>query len=112
MLGVVLLLAGLAARWAQDVVAPWVNAGEAQMGSTLSFTSGGGDYRVITSGATRPAIEQSACTITTSREQRLRVLGGKDVNANQRLGVSRVLGFEAPAGRTRITCADRFVRAS
>lgn len=112
MLGIVLLLAGLALSWAQDVAAPWVNAGEAQMNSELTFESAGGDYRVITSGPTRPSIEQTACTVTTSNEQELRVLGGKDVNPVSRLGVSRVLGFEAPAGRTRIECADRTIRAS
>jgi hypothetical protein len=112
MAGIVLLLAGLAASWAQDVAAPWINAGEAQLGSTLTFTSGGGDYRVITSGPTRPALESTACTVVTSHERELRVLGGQDVNPNQRLGVSRVLGFEAPAGTTRLTCADRFLRAS
>jgi hypothetical protein len=112
MLGVVLLLAGLAASWAQDVAAPWINEGEAQMGSTVRFASEGGDYRVITSGPTRPAIGATACTIVTSRERELRVLGGKDVNENQRLGVSRVLGFEVPSGRTSVTCANRSSKSS
>ena len=112
MLGIVLLLLGLALTWGQDVAAPWVNQGEAQMGSTVSFTAGGGDYRVVTSGASRPSIDQTGCTIVTSRERKLRVLGGKDVNASERLGVSRVLGFEAPLGRTRVTCANRFSGSS
>ena len=112
MFGVVLLLGGLAASWAQDVAAPWINEGEAQMGSMLTFTSEGGDYRVLTSGPARPAIEATGCTIVTATERKLRVLGGKDVNPKDHLGVSRVLGFEAPAGRTSVTCSDRVVRAS
>jgi hypothetical protein len=106
MLGIVLLLAGLAARWAQDVAAPWINEGEARMGSTVRFASEGGDYRVVTSGPTRPAIAETACTIVTSRERELQVSGGKDVDEVERMGVSRVLGFEAPSGRTSVTCLD------
>lgn len=112
MLGIVLLLGGLAASWAQDVAAPWINEGEARMGSTVRFASDGGEYRVVSSGATRPAIAATGCTVFTSRERELRVLGGKDVNESERLGVSRVLGFEAPAGTTRVTCADRMSRYS
>ena len=67
LLGFAIVLAGLAASWAQDVVAPWVNEAEAQMGSRVTLTSDGGKYRVITSGPSRPAIEQTGCTIRTSR---------------------------------------------
>jgi hypothetical protein len=112
LLGIVLLLAGLAASWAQDVAAPWINSGEAQMGSTVTFASGGGKYRVITSGPTRPMIGQTTCTVTTAREREFGVLGGKDVNPSERLGVSRVLAFEVPEGTTRVRCADRFLRDS
>jgi hypothetical protein len=112
LLGIVLLLAGLAASWAQDVAAPWVNAGEAEMGRPLSFRSGGGDYRVITSGPARPALEQTLCTVDPEDGRPFDVLGGKDVNPADRLGVSRVLGFDAPAGDVRLTCRDRFVSQS
>lgn len=112
MLGIVLLLAGLAASWAQDVAAPWLNEGEADLGGEVAFTSGGGRYRVISSGPERPALEQIGCTITSADERQQRVLGGEDVNPTERLGVSRVLGFDAPAGRTTVTCANRIVRSS
>ncbi len=42
-----------------------------------------------------------------------RALGGSGgVNANDRLGVSRVLEFDAKPGTTRLTCADRIVRGA
>lgn len=106
MLGIVLLLAGLAASWAQDVVAPWVNAGEAQIGGTVTV-EGGRDYRVVTSGPLRPRIEQVECTITPAEGRPFSVLGGQGVNADDRLGVSRVVGFEAPPGAVDVMCADR-----
>jgi hypothetical protein len=112
LLGIVLLLAGLAASWAQDVAAPWINAGEAQMGSAVTFRSDGGRYRVISSGPARPGLEQTKCTLDPEDGGPFDVLGGVDVNAIDHFGVSRVLGFEAPAGDVELTCRDRFVAAS
>jgi hypothetical protein len=112
LLGIVLFLAGLAASWGQDVLAPWVNVGEAQMGSALTFRSDGGDYRVITSGPTRPQLEQTVCRVEPEDGRPFDVLGGKDVNPVERFGVSRVLGFEVPAGDVRLTCRDRFLSQS
>jgi hypothetical protein len=112
LLGIMLLLAGLAASWVQDVAAPWVNDGEAQMGSPVTFESDGGEYRVITSGPTRPDLGGTVCTVDPEDGQAFRVLGGKDVNAVDRFGVSRVLGFDVPAGEVDLTCEDRVISQS
>jgi hypothetical protein len=110
MLGVTLFIAGLVGSWAQDVAAPWINLGEAQMGSTISFDAHAGKYRVISSGATRPALAQTGCTIELPDGTAKRALGGSGgVNARETLGVSRVLQFRARSGATRLTCADRIL---
>lgn len=108
MLGVVTLLLGLALSWGQDVVAPWVNQGEADTGSDVSFDSDGGRYRVVSSGPARPGYDAIVCEVADADGGSRRILGGKDANANDRLGVSRVLEFTAPAGRTTVTCSNRF----
>ncbi len=112
-LGVTLFLFALAANWAQDVAAPWINAGEAQMGSTLTFDADGGEYRVVTSGPSRPRYDATGCTIVAPGGASRRVLGGEgSVNPNDRFGVSRVLEFDTQSGRTQVTCADRYLRQS
>ncbi len=112
-LGVVLFIFGFVGQWVQDATAPWINAGEARMGSTISFDADGGKYRVISSGATRPALEQTGCTIDPDDGPSKRELGGGGgVNAREALGVSRVLEFKTPAGRTHLTCADRIIRSA
>jgi hypothetical protein len=112
-LGVTLFIAGFAGSWAQDVAAPWINLGEAQMRSTVVFDAGDGEYRVVSSGPSRPELEQTACDIEFADGTTDRALGGSGgVNAAVRLGVSRVLEFDAKPGRTRLTCADRILRAS
>lgn len=112
-LGVTLFLAALVGQYAQDAAAPWWNLGEARMRSAMSFDSGGGRYRVITSGASRPALERVGCTIRTSDGESQRRLGGSGaVNPREALGVSRVLEFRAPEGRTTMVCADRISRTS
>jgi hypothetical protein len=112
MLGIVLFVLALVASWGQDVLAPWVNAGEADLRSTVTLESDGGDYRVITSGPTRPRLEDVACDVVGPNGETQRILGGKDVNANERFGVSRVLGFDAPEGTVEVTCADRLSESS
>jgi hypothetical protein len=113
MLGITLFIAGFVGSWVQDAAAPWINLGEAQMGSTVAFDAGGGKYRVITSGPTRPALAQTGCTIVSGAGSTAERLGGTGgVNPREALGVSRVLEFNAPTGQTRLSCADRIVRGA
>lgn len=113
MLGVVLFIAGFVGNWAQDTAAPWINLGEAQLGSTIRFDAGARTYRVVTSGPTRPELEATVCTIEFANGRRERELGGSGgVNARDALGVARVLEFEAAPGATRLTCNDRYITAS
>jgi hypothetical protein len=112
-LGVTLFIAGFVGNWLQDAAAPWINLGEARMGSTVTFTADRGKYRVITSGPTRPKIEQVGCTIVPATGSSRRALGGTGgVNQRDALGVSRVLEFRTPPGETRLTCSDRILTAS
>lgn len=113
MLGVTLFIAGFVGDWLQDAAAPWVNQGEADMGSTVTFDAGGGKYRVVTSGPTRPALAQVGCTVVSSAGASKRALGGSGgVNQRETFGVSRVLEFETAPGETRLTCADRILRGA
>ncbi len=113
MLGVTLFIAGFVGGWLQDAAAPWVNQGEADMGSTVTFDAGGGKYRVVTSGPTRPALARVGCTIVSSTGSSKRALGGSGgVNQREAFGVSRVLEFKTAAGATRLTCADRISRGA
>lgn len=111
--GVTLFLGALGGQYAQDAVAPWWNLAETRMRSPLTFVADGGRYRVITSGVSRPALERVGCTIRTADGGSLRRLGGSGaVNPREALGVSRVLEFRAPKGRTAMVCADRISRTS
>jgi hypothetical protein len=82
------------------------------MGSTLSFDADGGKYRVITSGATRPSLDHTGCTIVSGGTSRRALGGSGGVNPNDRLGVSRVLEFKSESGSTQVTCGDRYLRTS
>jgi hypothetical protein len=113
MLGIVLFIAGFVGNWAQDSAAPWINLGEVQLGSTIHFDADARTYRVVTSGATRPAVEHTVCTIEFADGHSKRELGGSGgVNARDAWGVARVLEFKATAGATRLTCNDRYLKAS
>jgi len=113
MLGIVLFLAGCAVNWVQDAVAPWVNLGEAQMGSPLRFEAGDGRYRVISSGPSRPPIDRTVCTARFADGSTKRMLGGSGaVNAREALGVSRVLEFRAQPGSMWLLCEHRILRDS
>jgi hypothetical protein len=113
MLGVVLFIAGFVGNWAQDSAAPFVNLGEARLGSTIRFDADDRTYRVVTSGPTRPALEATVCTIEFADGRKERELGGSGgVNPRDVWGVSRVLEFEATSGATRLTCNDRYITSS
>lgn len=109
LLGVVLLLLGGGIRWAQDVAAPWVNLGEADLPGPIEFEAEDATYRIITSGPTRPSIDQTTCTITKAdgSEVRERATEGAD-GGQERFGVTRVMEFDAVAGPTSVTCSYSF----
>jgi hypothetical protein len=113
MLGIVLFIAGFVGSWGQDSAAPWINLGEARIGSTLTFGAGAGKYRVVTSGPARPALESTVCAIELADGRSKRELGGSGgVNARNALGVARVLEFKTTPGPTRLTCNDRYIETS
>ena len=113
MLGLVLFIAGFVGNWAQDSAAPWINLGEAQIGSTVSFEADTRKYRVVTSGPTRPALEHTVCAIQFGDGRSKRELGGSGgVNARDALGVARVIEFEATPGSTRLRCNDRYIKTA
>jgi hypothetical protein len=103
-----LFLAMLAVWWAEDVVAPFINDGEATLAETVTFNATADRYRVVTSGALRPQLESIACSVESSDGTTKKVLGGQGrVASHDRLGVSRVLEFSAQAGPTHVRCIDR-----
>ncbi|MGV3758323.1 MAG: hypothetical protein ACO1PW_02115 [Actinomycetota bacterium] len=105
LLGVVLIVLGLVVRWAQDVAAPYVNLGEADMAEVVTFESTGGTYRVVSSGPSRPVIHQTVCEIETADGRRERDVGHDGMEGGQdRFGVTRVLAFDAVKGTTSVRC--------
>lgn len=105
LLGIALIMLGLAVRWAQDVAAPYVNLGEADMADVVTFESSGGTYRVVTSGPSRPAIQATVCEIETADGRRERDVGHDGMEGGQdRFGVTRVLAFDAVEGTTTVRC--------
>jgi hypothetical protein len=108
-LGIVVFLAALSASWAQDAIAPWVNVGEAETGSPITFHAAETTYRVLASGPNHPEVGRIGCDITLADGTTQRILGGEgSVTPHDRLAVSRVLEFEAPAGApTTVRCEDR-----
>jgi hypothetical protein len=107
-IGFLLLLVALAGWWAQDLVGTLANEGEADLGSEVAFAAEAGTYRVITSGPLKPELERTVCDVELANERRLRILGGTgEVNPVETFGTSRVVQFDAPAGRTRVRCTDR-----
>ncbi|MEZ5140534.1 MAG: hypothetical protein R2702_04090 [Acidimicrobiales bacterium] len=109
LVGIVLLMLGGGIRWAQDVTAPWLNEGEADLPDTVTFEADDATYRVITSGPTRPAIHQTACTVERADGKVLREEGRDGVDGGQeRFGVTRVLEFRAVAGTTTVQCGFDF----
>lgn len=109
-LGITLLILGLVLRWGQDITAPYVNLGEADMAGTVVFDSDGGIYRVVTSGPSRPELRFTVCEATGSDGSTQRELGRDGVKGgHSRFGVTRVTRFDLPAGRTEIRCGNREV---
>jgi hypothetical protein len=109
LLGVVLLFVGGGIRWAQDVTAPWLNLGEADLPGPITFEAEDATYRIITSGPTRPSLEQTTCTITKADGTEVRERGTEGVDGGQeRFGVTRVMEFDAVAGPTSVTCSFSF----
>lgn len=105
LLGIVLLVVGGGARWAQDVSAPYVNLGEADLPGPVEFEAEDATYRIVTSGPTRPPIERTQCTITRADGEVQRERGAEGVDGGQtRFGVTRVLEFRAVAGPTSVRC--------
>lgn len=105
LLGIVLLVAGIGLRWAQDVAAPYVNVGEADLARTVTFEAEAGTYRVVTSGPSRPAIHTTVCEIRRSDGQTSRFTGADGIDGgHERLSVTRVGRFETVAGTTEVTC--------
>ncbi len=83
------------------------------MRGVVRFDADDARYRVVTSGASRPALERVGCSVLFADGTRERILGGSGrVNAVERLGVSRVLEFRGRPGNALITCADRISRRS
>ena len=109
-LGITLFLFGFGLRWAQDVVAPYVNLGEAEMAGTVVFEAEATTYRVVSSGPNRPAIHTTVCEARGVDGYQHRERGADGVDGGQeRFGVTRVTKFEVPAGRTEIQCGYREV---
>ena len=107
MLVIVIGLFFIFAWWLQDVVAPFVNEGEADTTQTVTFEADAGTYRVITSGPARPAAINTACTVTGADGSEQTIFAGDgSITPQERFGVSRVLEFDVKAGRTSVTCFD------
>ena len=107
-LGIALLILGFVLRWGQDVTAPYVNLGEADMAGAVVFDSDGGTYRVVTSGPSRPELRFTVCEATGSDGSTQRELGRDGVNGgHSRFGVTRITRFDLPAGRSEIRCGNR-----
>lgn len=105
LLGFVLLVVGLGLRWAQDVAAPYLNVGEADLASPITFDAGGGTYRVVTSGPNRPFIHATVCEARLADGDTVRFRGTEGVDGGQeRFGVTRVGQFDAVAGPTEVSC--------
>lgn len=106
-LAVVLLVVGFVLRWGQDVTAPYVNVGEADMASAVAFTSDGGTYRVVSSGPSRPELRFTVCEATGAEGFTERVRGGDGSRGGHvRLGVTRVTRFDLPPGPAEIRCGN------
>ena len=106
-MGIALLLLTLAGTWAQDVLAPFVNEGEADIAGTVTFEASEGRYRVVTSGPSRPEARRTACDVVDANGRSVRIRAGDDSDTTRdRLGVSRVIVFDAIAGPTSVTCID------
>lgn len=107
MLVIVIGLFFIVAWWLQDVAAPFVNEGEADMTQTVTFEAEAGTYRVITSGPARPTAINTACTVSVADDGEETILAGDgSITPQERFGVSRVLEFDADAGPMSVTCFD------
>ena len=97
------------AWWLQDVVAPFINEGEADISQTVTFEAEGGTYRVVTSGPSRPEAQRMECAVVRADGSTETVRAGDgSITPHDRFGVSRVLQFDVPAGQTSVTCNDEF----
>jgi hypothetical protein len=107
LLGLVILVAAIAARWVEDVAAPFVNEGEADMAHTVALEADGGDYRIVTSGPARPDIHNTVCRIRTSDGEVDEDRGADGIDGgHERLGVTRVVELSIKAGRAEVTCGN------
>lgn len=107
-LGITLFLFGFALRWGQDVAAPYINMGEADMAGTVVFEAEAGTYRVVSSGPNRPAIHTTVCEARGSDGESHRERGADGVDGgHERFGVTRVTKFVLPAGRAEVQCGYR-----
>lgn len=105
LLGVVVFLLALTARWAEDVAAPFINVAEAEMASAVTLEADGGPHRIVTSGPTRPSIQLTVCEIASSDGTKKRVRGADGLDGgHERFGVTRVIELTLPAGRNEVTC--------
>lgn len=109
MLTILVALFFMFAWWLQDVAAPFINEGEAEMGQIVTFEAAGGTYRVVTSGPSRPEAERMECAVMRADGSTETVHAGDgSITPHDRFGVSRVLEFDVPAGETSVTCTDEF----
>lgn len=104
--GVLLFLVSVGGWWAQDAIGTVLNEGEADVGESITFTSDGGSYRLLSSGPLRPLPGSTYCDLTYADESTRREVGGQGLQTS-RLGVDRLLTFEPPPGRTQVRCTDR-----
>ncbi len=83
------------------------------MGSTVTFDAGGGKYRVVTSGPTRPALAQVGCTVVSSAGV-VQACARRHRRRQPARGIRRLAraGVRDRAGETRLTCADRILRGA
>lgn len=108
LLGFVLLVAGGVATWAQDALAPFVNLGEAPLPGPIVFDADDATYRVVTSGPGRPGLEFTACIIERADGTTVEDYGVDGAEgAQEHFGVTRVLEFDAVAGRTEVRCGSK-----
>jgi hypothetical protein len=105
LLAVLLGVAALALWILPDVRATSSNLGEAPMGTTVTFESEGGTYRVLSSGSGRPAPDATSCDVIFA-----------DGSVGQQVGgggslpfpyvPDRIVAFEAPEGPTQVRCGE------
>ncbi len=106
--GLVILIVALAIRWAEDVAAPFVNEGEAEMADTVRFESlDGGSYRIVTSVLARPSIHTTVCEIKGGDGEVDQERGADGIDGgHERFGATRVVELSIADGRAEVTCGN------